>query len=119
LVDSYQIKGEIIAEEGKPIKNATIYVRIEDTSRADAPSKIVAEIVLKNGKLISNLEKSVIPFNISIPVARENKMYTVSVHIDMNGNGKLDKGDYINMESYSVPALGVKKKVVVKVKQIK
>ena len=119
MVDSYQIEGEISTDDGYAINKATIYVRIEDTSRADAPSEIVAEHILRNGKFGSDLDKYVIPFEISIPFVEENKMYTVSVHVDTNGNGKMDKGDYINMESYPVPAQGDKKKVVIKVKQIK
>jgi uncharacterized lipoprotein YbaY len=118
LVDSYQIEGEILTDDDNAINNATIYVRIEDTNRADAPSEIVAEHILRNIKFGSDSGKYVIPFDINIPFVEENRRYTVSVHVDTNGNGKMDKGDYINMESYPVPAKEDKKKVVIKVKQI-
>jgi uncharacterized lipoprotein YbaY len=119
LSDSYQIEGEILIEDTNTIDKATTYVRIEDTSRANAPSKIVSENILRNVKFLSNLDQYVVPFNISVPIVDENKMYTLSVHVDVNGNGKLDKGDYINMESYPVPLKRFKEKVMVKVKKIK
>ena len=49
------------------------------------------------------------------PTAR----YIVSVHIDVNGNGVLDVGDLINMESYPVLTHGYPNKVSVRVKQIR
>ena len=119
MSDSNQIEGEILIDDTNVINKATIYVRIEDTSRADAPSRIVSENILRNVKFGSNLGKYVLPFNIMVPVVEENKMYTLSVHVDINENGKMDKGDYINMESYPVPLKGFKEKVMVKVKQIK
>lgn len=119
MSEFYQIEGEISINNGNAIKNATTYVRIEDASRADAPSKIISEKILKNVKFSSILDKYVLPFHISIPLVEENKTYTISVHVDTNGNGKMDKGDYINMESYPVPLQGSEKRIVVKVSLIK
>ena len=119
MSDSYQIEGEILIDYSNAINNVTTYIRIEDTSRADAPSKIVSEVILKNIKFNSGLDIHTLPFHISVPLGEENKTYTISVHVDTNGNGKMDEGDFINMESYPVPLKGSKAKVLVKAKQIK
>jgi uncharacterized lipoprotein YbaY len=112
------MEGEIKIEDGNAFDKATIYVRIEDTSEADTSSKILSEQKLENVSFNPDVDQHVIRFNISIPTIEKNRMYTVSVHIDINGNGKLDKGDYINMESFPLPLQDSKNKLVVKVKQI-
>jgi uncharacterized protein (DUF2141 family) len=45
--------------------------------------------------------------------------YAVSVHIDVDGNGKINSGDFINMESYPVLTYGYPDNILVYVRQIK
>jgi len=94
------IKGEITVENGKSFQNATIYVRLEDVSKADAPSKVLSESILKNVNFDSS--SAAIPFDLTVESIDDNSDYNVSVHIDLNNNGKLDKGDFINMSSYPI-----------------
>lgn len=119
MTDSYQIEGEIWIDDNNKIDNVTTYVRIEDTSRADAPSRMIAQNILRNVKFRSEGDKKVLQFHISTPLSKDDKTYTINVHVDINGNGKIDQGDYINMESYPVPLQGSRQKIVVKVKQIR
>ena len=100
-----------IVFESKPtgdFSNAVIYVRLEDTSVADAPSETVAETELKqlSTELIENGE---IPFTLKVQQKLEpRKRYTVSVHVDILGRGhdRINRGDYINTQSYPVLTLG-------------
>ena len=92
------IKGEVTVENGKSFQNATIYVRLEDVSKADAPSKVLAETILKNVNFDSSTV--VIPFDLTVESIDDNSDYNVSVLIDLNNNGKLDKGDFINMSTF-------------------
>jgi uncharacterized lipoprotein YbaY len=119
LSEPFRIEGEIILDNGNNVTRSTTYIRIEDMSRADAPSKNLAERILRNSTFIQKLDKYVLPFNISLPFFEKNKMYSISVHVDANENGKIDKGDYINMENYPVPLQGFNDKVEIKVRRIK
>ncbi len=113
------VDGEILIDEVSILDKATIYIRIEDTSRADTSSEIIFEKILTNVIIGSQQSKHAIPFSLSIPSVQRSDLYTVSVHIDTNGNGKLDEGDYINMESYPLPLRGSKDKLSITAKKVK
>ena len=111
------IKGEIIVENTNSVHDATIYIRLEDVSKADAPSKVLSELILKNVNF-DNTTKA-IPFTLSIESIDKHISYNVSVHIDVNKNGKLDKGDFINMAIYPILTYGYSNYIKIKTKQIK
>ena len=47
------------------------------------------------------------------------RLYAVSVHIDVDNNGKINSGDFISMESYLVITDGYPKdNVIVHVRQV-
>src|SRR5919106_2781207 len=111
------VTGEILFDKDiEPFFGATAYVRLQDVSMSDAPSKTISEQILKNVGHDPNNPKhiafSLYPENYD-PMGR----YVVSIHIDINGNGVLDLGDLINMESYPVLTHGYPNRVSVEVKQ--
>jgi uncharacterized lipoprotein YbaY len=113
------VTGEILFDKDiGSFFGATAYVRLQDVSMSDAPSKAISEQILKNVGYDPNDPKpvafSLYPENYD-PTGR----YIVSIHVDVNGNGVLDAGDLINMESYPVLTHGYPTKVTVKVKQIR
>jgi uncharacterized lipoprotein YbaY len=116
MVNQGYIYGKIIVENANSIQNPTVYIRLEDTSEEDAPSKILAQKILKN--IIIDSTANTIPFTFNMENPDKRVRYTVSVFIDVNKNGKPDRGDYINMESYPVLTFGSPNYIEIKVKQI-
>jgi uncharacterized lipoprotein YbaY len=113
------ISGDIrFAERPSLPEGAKIYVSLLDISLADAPSKVVVEQVLtgiaekaNSGKLIS--------FTIDGKIENAQSSYSISVLVDVDGDGKRSKGDFINMQSYPVLTFGHPSQVSVLVKPIK
>jgi uncharacterized lipoprotein YbaY len=113
------VTGEILFDKDiGSFFGATAYVRLQDVSMSDAPSRTISEQIIKNVNHDPN-----VPKHISFSLYPENYdltgRYIVSIHIDVNGNGVLDVGDLINMESYPVLTHGYPNKVSVQVKQIR
>lgn len=93
------------------------YVHLLDVGAADAPSRIIAEQVLtdisqkaSSGQSISFVLYGVIP--------DERGSYAISVHVDMDGDGKISRGDFINMQNYPVLTFGYPNRVLVLVKKV-
>jgi uncharacterized lipoprotein YbaY len=80
---------------------------------ADASSAVVAEQVIdhpgKDEKVAFRLEPDSID---------ERDTYTVSVLVDIDGDGKISKGDYITMQSNPVLTYGSPSEVTIEVKQV-
>src|SRR5678815_3831718 len=89
----------------KPTLNVTVYVRVLDTSYADAPSPIVAEQILKGVNIVPGAPPLV--FTVHGVPENPKARYVVRVHADVNGDGKVSKGDYISTQSYPVPFVTV------------
>lgn len=113
------IKGEILfEEEAKSFSGATVYVRLEDVSLADAPSKIVTEQVIYDVSYQAG-SNTKLEIRLYGQIPDKRKSYAVSVHVDLNGNGQVDRGDYISMESYPVLTFGYPNQVSVGVREVK
>lgn len=112
------VRGKIVFDPvPEDLSGATVYVRLEDTSLADAPSRVVAEQVLTHvpARVTTN---DTVPFTLygQQPDPRAN--YSVSVHVDMHSSGKIRQGDYINTESYPVLTFGYPACISVRVRQV-
>jgi uncharacterized lipoprotein YbaY len=108
------VKGEI-KFAGKPAlpASAKVYVRLLNTSLADAPSTVVAEQVIDH---VSKDKPT--SFRLEPDSIDERDSYTVSVLVDLDGDGKVSKGDYISMQSYPVLTFGSPSEVTIEVKQV-
>lgn len=111
------VTGEIVLPSGDlPAAPVTVRTRVEDVSRADAPSIVIGEQVqtvrLKPGV--------VIPFAVDVPpgAVDERRWYSVSVHVDVNGSGRPDTGDFLTTQSYPVLTGGHPVQVRVQVRRI-
>jgi uncharacterized lipoprotein YbaY len=83
---------------------ATVHVRLEDVSRADAPSTLVAELTLP---LTASLPAgAALPFAIIAPHIDERASYTVRVHVDVSGTGDVTVGDLLSTTAYPVLTTG-------------
>jgi hypothetical protein len=90
----HEVTGKILLDGwgGEP-GPATVYVRLLDTSRIDAAARKVAEVVLYDVQLDR-------------------------VHVDLDGDGRKSKGDYLNMQSYPVITRGHPNQVEVQARRI-
>ena len=113
------LTGEIVFDQGvAAFSGATAYVRLQDISMSDAPSRTITEQTIENVSHDPNNPKQ-IAFSLSAERFDARGRYAVSILIDVNRNGIMDAGDLINMESYPVLTRGYPNKVSVRVKQIR
>jgi uncharacterized lipoprotein YbaY len=86
----------------RPASGVTVYVRVEEASRADAPAAVVAQIMLRGVEVAAAAPP--LPFDLSgIPTAPAGR-YVVRAHADVDGDGRITRGDYISTQSYPVLA---------------
>ena len=86
----------------KPSRHVTVYVRVEETGRPDAPASRVGEVVLRNVDV--SAAASPLPFTIRDVAAAPAAHRVVRVHADLDGDGRVSRGDYVSMQSYPVTA---------------
>jgi uncharacterized lipoprotein YbaY len=113
------VSGEIVFGLPTPedLSEAIAYVRLEDTSLADAPSRVVSEQRLT--RLQEQLTTAgTVPFNLHAPRPDPKSSYSVSVHVDLDRDGKVSRGDYINTESYPVLTFGHASRASIRVRRV-
>ena len=113
------VHGEVVFDEtAQPFSGATVYVRLEDVSREDAPAQIMAEQILRD---VSHTAGSAtqLQFAIEGTIPDERARYAVRVHVDIDGDGQISGGDYISMESYPVLTYGHPSRVTVRVQEVR
>ncbi|MEO5650029.1 MAG: YbaY family lipoprotein [Ginsengibacter sp.] len=112
------INGKITFEEkASSFIGATLHVYLEDVSMADAASVIVGRYVEK--KVNFNGETSgFLSFKINYKDLDSGNRYEIRVHIDVNGDGGVSKGDYINVQSYPVITQGYPTDISIRLQQV-
>ncbi|HEX5734974.1 MAG TPA: YbaY family lipoprotein [Blastocatellia bacterium] len=117
-MDKPLVSGEILfAEQPHLPSDVKAYVRLSDVGMADAPSRLVAEEVLTDIAQKANSGKP-IPFVLYGALQDQRGSYAISVLVDVDGNGKISSGDFINMQSYPVLTFGYPSHVAVQVKKV-
>ena len=101
------ITGKIVFDKiSKSFKNATVYVRLEDVSRQDAPSTVISEQVIRNVEIsekdLSTGRLPELEFALSIELCDSKKMYVITAHVDVDRDGRISLGDYITQVYYPV-----------------
>lgn len=112
---SRSVRGDVVIPNDVPA-GGTVRVRVEDVSRADAASVVVAEDVTVLVRPVVAGER--LPFACAIPNVDEQARYSVRVHIDRDGTGAVKKGDLISTQSYPTLTHGAPDRVEVAVVQI-
>ena len=111
-----KISGKIHFEE--PItkaSQATIRIRLDEVSRADAPSTTVAETDLTGFEL----EPGHKPINFELTAELiPSYRYTLFVHIDFANDGQISPGDYLTQEYFGVTIPLSKQPYQVRVKMV-
>jgi putative lipoprotein len=100
------VHGEILLPpEGVPDGAATVVVQVEDVSRADAPSQVIAERRLE-GVLLRAGEA--LPFEVEVPAEAidERRSYSLSAHLGVSLSDHVQSGDLITTQSHPVLTRG-------------
>ena len=120
------VRGDIIFDKNvRSFSGATIYVRLSDVTMQDTSSKLILQQVTKDVNYDdanhNSFQKKKLKFELSGNMVVDfRQRYAVSVHIDLDNDGKIGLGDLINMESYPVITHGYPKdNVSVHVRQVK
>ncbi|HII00769.1 TPA: hypothetical protein HA351_03650 [Methanosarcinaceae archaeon] len=96
------IEGNILFEDlDETIEDVTVYIRLDDVSLADARSTVISETVIENVSV--SPEENKVPFTLGFPELVANRTYSLYVHVDVNGDGKVSKGDYVTTMHNGVP----------------
>ncbi|MBN1148526.1 MAG: hypothetical protein JXA78_14805 [Anaerolineales bacterium] len=112
------VRGEIVFDPPPlDLAGAKAFIRLEQTSLADMPSQVICEQILCDlaAKMVEGRK---LPFAMYGSLVNPRERYTLSVHIDLQGDGSIRAGDYINMQSYPVLTFGYPTQVVVEVHQV-
>jgi hypothetical protein len=113
------VKGEITFEEvAPPFTGATMYVLLENITVADIASEVVADYIERDVAFDPKTAK-VLSFAIAGKAPDPRASYAVRVHIDIDGDGEVSRGDFISMQSYPVITFGHPSEVSILVRQVK
>ena len=94
------IKGHIVVPANAPKRKAqVIKVEVHDISVADAPSKLVAQSILKNVQVKPNQQLS---FQLDVPEPSKASL-AFRVHVDWDGDGATASGDLLTTQVIAVP----------------
>jgi uncharacterized lipoprotein YbaY len=109
------VRGAITFEEGAPaFRSATLYIRLEDVTEADASSRLVAQEIRRG---VSGPPRE-IPFEIKTAGIDERASYNVSVLVDLDGDGRPSRGDFTSVQSYPVLTHSHPSEVLVHVRRL-
>jgi putative lipoprotein len=94
------VQGDIILPSTDlPAETANLIVQVEDVSRADAPSVVIADQRQSGVPLRSG---AALPVEVPEELVNERDSYSVRVHVDVSGSGEVEVGDLVSTQSYPV-----------------
>lgn len=109
------VTGAVHFPQGSIVEHAAkMYVRLLNVSYADAPSKTEAEQIIE----VPPGSPDWLRFVINLEAVEPATHYAVSVHVDIDGDGKISRGDYITTQRYSVLTFGRSNHVAVDVQRV-
>lgn len=113
-----EVSGKVLLDSWRGERGpSTVYLRIQDTSRIDAPARTVVEDVLQNVQL-DELRGAGMEFRMTVDEVDPTARYEVRVLVDLDHDGRLSAGDYTNTVAYPVLTRGHSDRVEVHVRPI-
>ena len=111
------VEGVIRLPEGAPaFTGATVRVRLLDVTRADAPSRTVAELTIPH--VSHSGGAGGIAFALPAEGVDPRMHYVVHVRVDIEGNRRVSAGDFITTESHPVLTFGHPSRLTVRVRAV-
>ena len=105
----------IVNDDVTHVGNATVYVRLEDVSRADAPSQIIAQQVLSGAAFGPGAP---LRFEIRGALPGGSRDCRLRVHVDVDGDGQISPGDLVSTQSYTVTPMTAQQDVQIRVQRV-
>ena len=100
------VSGKIVLQSWRGERGtSTVYIRLQDTSRIDAPALTVSESIFQ-GVDMDELRGAGIDFRLEVDEVDPRSRYEVRVLVDLDGDGRLSAGDYTNTMAYPVLTRG-------------
>ena len=97
------IQGMIIFDEPvESFSNVTAYLKVEDVSLQDVASTVISEDSIVGVSMNAN-DIHPLTYLIHYPDLEEKRTYSLSVHVDVDGDGRLSNGDYYSTSHNPVP----------------
>lgn len=94
------IKGEILIPDSIAMPDCTIYVKLLDTSYADAPAVVINELRIS---YTNKKYKHQVSFGLPVTAKlNPQNQYNLAVHADLDSDGAISVKDLIQNRSYSV-----------------
>lgn len=112
------VRGEIhLPKADVPGARAEVRVLIEDVSRADAYSPVIA---VQHQHAVPLEDACVVPFEVEVPeeAVDPGNDYSIRVHIDISGSGEIEVGDFVSTQSYPVLTRGYPSEAKVDVRKV-
>lgn len=101
----------------KPV-DATVHVRLLDTSRADASSVELADQTIQGVSLGGEDAGGGVRFAFDAPDLPPGRGYSLAAHVDVSGSGHVEEGDYITMESVPVEPRSASARLEIPVRRV-
>ncbi len=83
---------------GRPPEGSSLIIQVRDTAVQDAPATILGETRSKvaggGGELLATIE---------VGTKTRGVRPEVWAHVDVDGDGRVSRGDYVTMQSYPIP----------------
>jgi uncharacterized lipoprotein YbaY len=107
----------IFDKNARSFPNATVYVRLRDVSLLDSPSKVISQTEIRHVKHSKN-KSTKVKFSLHGEVKDKRRTYSVSAHVDVDHDGEIGLGDFINTKSYPVLTFGHQNRIYIHVKEV-
>jgi uncharacterized lipoprotein YbaY len=101
----------------EPVSDATLHIRLQDVSGADASAEVLADQVIRGISLSPPGES--VAFAFEVPALEPRGIYAIEAHLDVTGSGEVAVGDFLTMEHFGVDPTLESQSVMVRVKQIR
>jgi len=99
------VRGHVSFPDGTPpLVGVNLRVILQDVTRADIPARTVSEMVLKGLSHAGGGTK--VSFELRVDRIDPKTRYVVRAHVDVDGDGRVSKGDYVTTQSYPVLTFG-------------
>lgn len=112
------LRGEVVFDALTPaFAGATLFVTLRDTTELDIPSAVVASEIVRDVSYDPAAGHG-LDFTLRGSIPDDKAVYTLEVLVDLDGDGRIGRGDYINKESYPVLTHGRLHEVCVRVARV-
>jgi len=115
---SAAVDGELVFPPGTPhLVGVIVHILLEDVSYSDAPANVLAEQEIPTLTHRPGTDPPV-RFHLTVPAPDPRASYAVRAHVDVDGDGRVSRGDYLSMQSYPVLTQGHPSSVSVEVRPV-